>query len=279
MSRGLADLNALEQATPDAAECYELGRRSFNEQLLVCREGRDYSEAPLSSARTPQNRGIEGSPLSLDRDRWPTIASEAMAVHNTRERILFRDLNDKAVLSREVRRLAGSMRRWEARLAKGRGKRWTAQYTNSIRRASARVEDLEQQILAYAEYVRPRVEKELEISVQEVQQFEEHHKKEVQEAHASQQALQSAEQALSTAATARQKAEELTELRRVLRRAERQARKESQDVADVEEELASEARDTEVLTRELHRLLTEIEVLAPEGAEGEDSEGGEARES
>jgi len=47
----------------------------------------------------------------------------------------------------------------------------------------------------------------------------------------------------------------------------------------VEEELASEARDTEVLTRELHRLLTEIEVLAPEGAEGEDSEGGEARES
>ena len=43
--------------------------------------------------------------------------------------------------------------------------------------------------------------------------------------------------------------------------------------------LEAEARDTEVLTRELHRLLTEIEGLAPEGAEGEDSEGGEARES
>ncbi len=133
-----------------------------------------------------------------------------MAVHNLRERILFRDLDEKAVLSREVRRLAGSMRRWEARLAKGRGKRWTAQYTNSIRRASARVEDLEQQILAYAEYLRPRVEKELEISVQEVQQFEEQHKKEVQEAHASRQALQTAKQALSTASKARQKAEELT---------------------------------------------------------------------
>ena len=202
-----------------------------------------------------------------------------MAVHNLRERILFRDLDEKAVLSREVRRLAGSMRRWEARQAKGRGKRWTAQYTNSIRRASARVEDLERQILAYAEYVRPRVEKELEISVQEVQQFEEQHKKEVQEAHASRQTLQTAKQALSTAATARQKAEELTELRRVLRRAERQARKESQDVTDVEEELASEARDTEVLTREFHQLLTEIELLGPEGAEGEDSKGGEAQES
>lgn len=199
-----------------------------------------------------------------------------MAVHNLRERILFRDLDEKAVLSREVRRLAGSMRRWEARLAKGRGKRWTAQYTNSIRRASARVEDLERQILAHAEYLRPRVEKELEISVQEVQQFEEQHKKEVQEAHASRQALQTAKQALSTAATARQKAEELTELRRVLRRAERQARKESQDVTDVEEELASEAGDTEVLTREFHQLLTEIELLGPEG---EDSEGGEAQES
>ena len=202
-----------------------------------------------------------------------------MAVHNLRERSLFRDLDEKAVLSREVRRLAGSMRRWEARLAKGRGKRWTAQYTNSIRRASARVEDIERQILAHAEYVRPRVEKELEISVQEVEQFQEQHKKEVQEAHASRQALQTAEQALSTAATARQKAEELTELRRVLRRAERQARKEAQGVTDVEAELESESRDTEVLTRELHQLLTEIELLGPEGAEGEDSEGGEARKS
>jgi hypothetical protein len=57
VSRGLADLNALEQATPDAEECYEPGRRSFNEQILVCREDRDYSEAPLASAGTPQNRG------------------------------------------------------------------------------------------------------------------------------------------------------------------------------------------------------------------------------
>ena len=57
VSRGLADLNVLEQATPDAEECYEPGRRSFNEQLLVCREDRDYSEAPLASAGTPQNRG------------------------------------------------------------------------------------------------------------------------------------------------------------------------------------------------------------------------------
>ena len=202
-----------------------------------------------------------------------------MAVHEPRERMLFRDLHEKSVLSRDVRRLASSMRRWEARLAKGQGKRWTAQYTNSIRRASARVEDLERQILARAEDLRPRVQEELEISVEEVQQFEAQHKKEVQEAHASRQAVQTAEQALSQAETARQKAEELSELRRVLRRAERTARKEAKDVTDVEEELASEASDTEVLTREFHQLLTEIELLGPEGAESVASETEEGAQS
>ncbi len=192
-----------------------------------------------------------------------------MAVHNLRERSLFRDLDEKAVLNREVRRLASSMRRWEARLAKGRGKRWTAQYSNSIRRASARVEDLERQILSLAEDLRPWVQEELEISVEELQQFAEQHKREVQEATASRQELHTAEQALSKAEKARQKADELSELRRALRRAERQARKEAKDVADVEEELASEERDTEVLTREFHQLLTEIELLGPDRAESE----------
>ena len=51
------------------------------------------------------------------------------------------------------------------------------------------------------------------------------------------------------------------------RRAERQARKEAKDVETVEQELASEARDREILTVELHKLLEEIELLRPEVAE------------
>ena len=193
-----------------------------------------------------------------------------MAVHNPRERRLFRDLDEKSALTREVRRLASSMRRWQARLAKRRSKRWSAQYTGSIRRTSASVEDLQRQVLSRALDLKSRIQEELEMSVEEVQQFEEQHKKEVQELRASRQELRAAEQALSEqalsdAATARDKADSLSELRRTVRHAERKARKEAKDVGEVEEELASEARDKHTLTHELHQLLSEIELLGPEG--------------
>ena len=125
-----------------------------------------------------------------------------------------------------------------------------------------------------------RVQEELEISVEEVQAFEEQHKKEVMELKEAHQALRTAEQALSgaeLASEAKDKADRLAELRHKHRRAERQARKEAKNVEDwpcqvrdsptVEQELASEARDREILTVELHKLLEEIELLRPEVAE------------
>ena len=115
-----------------------------------------------------------------------------------------------------------------------------------------------------------RVQEELEISVEEVQAFEEQHKKEVMELKGAHQALRTAEQALSgadLASEAKDKADLLAELRHKHRRAERQARKEAKDVEAVEQELASEARDREILTVELHKLLEEIELLRPEVAE------------
>ena len=115
-----------------------------------------------------------------------------------------------------------------------------------------------------------RVQEELEISGEEVQAFEERHKKEVMELKVAHQALRTAEQALSgaeLASEARDKADRLAELRHKHRRAERQARKEAKDVEAVEQELASEGRDREILTLELHKLLEEIELLRPEVAE------------
>ena len=88
-----------------------------------------------------------------------------------------------------------------------------------------------------------RVQEELEISVEEVQAFEEQHKKEVMELKEAHQALRTAEQALSgaeLASEAKDKADRLAELRHKHRRAERQARKEAKDVIAVEQELASE---------------------------------------
>ncbi len=162
------------------------------------------------------------------------------------------------------------MRRLQARAAKRRSNRWRAQCTQSIRRAAASVEELEQQVLSLAQDLRLRVLEELEISVEEVQTFEEQHKKEVLELNVAHQALRTAEQALSgaeLASEARDKADRLAELRHKHRRAERQASKEAKDVKVVEQELASEARDREILTVELHKLLEEIEVLRPEVAE------------
>ncbi len=198
-----------------------------------------------------------------------TLASDEMSAHNPRERRLFRDLHEKSVLTRQVQRLASSMRRLQARVAKRRSHRWRAQYTNSIRRAATKVEELEQQVLSRAQELRLRLQEELEVSVEEVQAFEEQHKKEVMELKGAHQALRTAEQALSgaeLASEAKDKADRLAELRHKHRRAERQAREEAKDVKAVEQELASEARDREILTVELHKLLEEIELLRPEVA-------------
>ena len=192
-----------------------------------------------------------------------------MSGHNRRERRLFRDLREKSVLTRQIQRLSSLMRRLQARAAKRRSNRWQARYTKSILRATAKVEELEPQVLSRAQELRLRVQEELEISVEEVQAFEEQHKKEIMELKVAHQALRTAEQALSgadLASEARDKADRLAQVRHKHRRAERQARKEAKDVKAVEQDLASEARDREILTVELHKLLEEIELFRPEVA-------------
>ena len=192
-----------------------------------------------------------------------------MSGHNRRERRLFRDLREKSVLTCQIQRLSSLMRRLQARAAKRRSNRWQARYTKSILRATAKVEELEPQVLSRAQELRLRVQEELEISVEEVQAFEEQHKKEIMELKVAHQALRTAEQALSgadLASEAREKADRLAQVRHKHRRAERQARKEAKDVKAVEQDLASEARDREILTVELHKLLEEIELFRPEVA-------------
>ena len=190
--------------------------------------------------------------------------------HNPRERCLFRDLGEKNLLSAELRRVANSMRRWQIRMHKKRSKRWQARYRNSLRRAAARLENLQTEVLSRAEELKLRIGEELKISVDEVQQFEEQYKKEVQELRVAQQELQEAQQALVIKAEAgraehfgdtQQTVLVLSELQRKHRRAELRARSEAKDVKAVEEEIASEATDKEVLTNELHRIIEEIQTL------------------
>ena len=127
------------------------------------------------------------------------------------------------------------------------------------------MEKLEQQIVARAQELKSRVQEELEVSVEEVQAFEEQHKKEVAELGVAHRALRATEQALNAelASEARDKADQLAELRHKHRRAERHARREAKDVQAVEQELVSEARDREALTAELHKLLEEIQLFHP----------------
>ena len=194
-----------------------------------------------------------------------------MSDHNPQERRLFRDLQERSVLTRQIQRLSSSMRRLKARAAKRRSHRWRARYANSIQRATAQLVALEQQASSRAHELRLRVQEELEISVEEVRSFEEQHKKEIAELKVAHQALRATEQALSAelASEATDKADRLAELRHKHRRAERQSRREAKDVNDVEQELASEARDREILTIELHKLLEEIQLLSPEVAESQ----------
>ena len=195
-----------------------------------------------------------------------------MSDHDPRERRLFRDLQKKSVLTKQIQRLSSSMRRLEARAAKRRSHRWRARYANSVQRATTQVAELEQQVSSQAHELASRVQEELEVSVEEVRAFEEQHKKEVAESQEAHRALLAAEQALSRAelaSEARDKADRLAELRHKHRRVERRARKDTKDVEVVEQELASEASDREILTVELHRLLEEIQLLRPEVAESQ----------
>ena len=193
-----------------------------------------------------------------------------MSDHNPRERRLFRDLQEKNVLTKQIQRLSSSMRRLQARADKRRNHRWRAQYANSIQRATAQVAELERQVSSRAHELRSRVQEELEVSVKEVRVFEEQHKKEVAESQEAHRALLAAEQSLSDAepaSEAKDKADRLADLRHKHRRLERRARKEAKDVEVVEQELASEASDREILTVELHRLLEELELFHPEVAD------------
>ena len=193
-----------------------------------------------------------------------------MSDHNPRERRLFRDLQEKSILTKQIQRLSSSMRRLQARAAKRRNHRWRARYANSIQRATAQVAELEQEVSSRAHELRSQVQEELEVSVEEVRAFEEQHKKEVAESEEAHRALLAAEQALGSAelaSEAKDKADRLAELRHQHRRVERRARKEAKDVEVVERELASEATDREILTVELHKLLEEIELFRPEVAD------------
>ena len=84
-----------------------------------------------------------------------------MSGHNRRERRLFRDLREKSVLTCQIQRLSSLMRRLQARAAKRRSNRWQARYTKSILRATAKVEELEPQVLSRAQELRLRVQENL----------------------------------------------------------------------------------------------------------------------
>ena len=190
-------------------------------------------------------------------------------VHNRRERRLFKDLGEKNRLSAELRRVTYRMRRWQDRMKKRRGKRWQAQYRNSLQRAAGRLEVLERELLVRAEKLKLRIQDEFEVSVEEVSQFEEQYKKEVQELVLAEQELREAQEAVVKAESAggeqishsQKTAELLSELQRRHRHAELRARAEAKDVKAVEREIASEVKDKDILTQELHRIVEEIQTL------------------
>lgn len=189
-----------------------------------------------------------------------------VARHNKRERRLFADLSTKNTLSRELRRLAQRMRRWQERRQKIRSRRRRAAYLDSLQRGGLRLEKLRSDVLSRNEDLRLRIQEEFDISEKEIQDFEEPYRKEAQEARTAQAELDEKRRALESAPSdppgdAEKAARALSELERSLRRAERRARKETKDVEKVKDELASEAQDREILEFELRRIVAEVEAL------------------
>ncbi len=188
--------------------------------------------------------------------------------HNTQERELFRDINEKNQLSRRLRTMTSRIRRWNKSLEERRNHRWRKRYQRSIDRFSTEIGALRDAVLARGRNLKARIESELEVSPSEVEAFQAQFKKEADELRQARADLGEAKAALHRAeglatesgATVDSGAL-LNQLRRKHRLAALQARSERQDVERVEKELASEAADREALERELRNVLLELETL------------------
>jgi len=197
------------------------------------------------------------------------FSTAVISGHNARERALLSEICLKNRQSNRVRRLARSIRRWEDRLARKSSRRWGARLGRAVRRAALELEALEGDVLRRAEHLRGRIEAEKKVSEGEIRQFHAQFKKEVEEMRAAQQELENVRRALAELETdiARRavEAEEaglrLVAAQRSLRRAEIKAVSEAKGVKNVAMEIASEEGDRRTLTRELRRVVAEVEAL------------------
>jgi predicted phage tail protein len=188
-----------------------------------------------------------------------------MAGHNPRERRLLRDINEKNRLTEEFRRISARLRGWQKRLDRKKGKRWQAQYRLAIRRAQEKLAKMRPQLLEMVGDLKSRIEEEQKISQDEIRQFEQQYRKEVEELKEAQQALSEANAELEKAKAGSGEDERagalLAELRRKRRDAATEMRREGRDLKKAEQEIASEERDKITLAYELRRIVGEIESL------------------
>ena len=195
----------------------------------------------------------------------PASLPAIMARHNSRERQLFEDLNEKNRLAGEFRRLSSRVRDWRKRMGRKRGKRWQAQYGQAIGRADERLHALRAELLKRAEDLKARILEEKKISAAEVKKFEAQYKKEVEELRAAQLAMAESQEALENATGKARDTwkggELLAGLRQRHRHAARNLRREKGDVKKAAQEIESEARDEVILDTELRRILAEVAAL------------------
>jgi len=189
-----------------------------------------------------------------------------MALHNSRERKLFGDLNDKNRMAEEFRRLSSKLRGWQKRKTYKKGKRWQAQYALAIERAQDRLAEMRPLLLAWAEELKARIEEEQKLSADEIKQFEKQYVKEVAEFKKAQEALAEARDAVDEAKSEKLDPEQagifLAELRQKRRVAAREARRESRELKKASREIASEEQDMQTLSTEMRRIVAEIESLS-----------------
>jgi hypothetical protein len=188
-----------------------------------------------------------------------------MARHNSRERQLFGDLNEKNRLAGEFRRLSSRVRDWRDRMGRKRGKRSQARYGQAIGKADERLQALRAELLERAEDLKARILEEKKISAAEVKKFEAQYKKEVEELRNAHEAMAESQEAMAEASAKSRGVEwnggVLSGLRQRHRNAARNLRREKGEVKKAAQEIESEARDEVILDNELRRILGEVAAL------------------
>lgn len=186
-----------------------------------------------------------------------------MNQHNAQERVLKRDIHDKNEIRRELAYSLNQLHSWQEKLLTIKNIRKEKKLNNTVARYADYIHELKLFLTPVLDELEQRIKKEMDFSVEEIDQFRSEVKTESEQAAAARVAFENARKALANTEEDKQVTpEDLAAARLAYSKAFRAFRLEKAELQEAKKELASELVDREVFKHELKRILVERHFMA-----------------